>query len=388
MTLRDHHQRAQLFQLKNFRLALLCSLLSCGAPLKGLDDQLTPLLTVEVAIEQSDLDFIDEETRSRLRAGIIWVGINIPSEWCAGHLTSALRGQAPLPPSEGADPSEAAPPSLDFETLQTLLTLCPDPLGVTPLLVGPSASLSEGRSEGDQLHVTLPLTALPPSEVLVGTPDARVGYAALVVFDDLDQDGVFDIGFDHPPLGMWRGRGDDDRDEEMNDEREGEGRYAPKTPDELYSASFTSLMSDHTRLVFREGDFIESYYYPLGGCVPPQGLSVIDVKGTFQSAECEAHSATSPTLLKLSPPNSRRQELACETSPISLFPPTEEAPNTRFTQTCISPTELVLTDPEAGCKALSVLSLVECPSFDNECSNPEWDDRDSPPEWWPCEGQR
>lgn len=386
--------RPQVFIVIFSSLLIFSMISACQDELYGLDDELTSLSELKVHLSAEEVSRLPREVQSRLRVGLVWLGVNIPSSWCAEQLSTQLLSSLGSDPRDRSMPSEedsgaeevSDGPSqeamIDIAALSQLLKLCRDPLGVAPVLAGPSVAI-EPQSGEEFIKTTLAFTSLPPSEVLIGTPDARVGYASLVVFEDQNENGVLDLGRSFPPI-FWQ------NDRPNEDEEGGEGRRGPrglgeeKTPDLLYSASFSSLLSHHQRLVFREGEFIESYFYPLGGCIPKRGFSVIEVEGDFQAATCISHPMTEPILLRITEPNSRQQEVVCEPSDVWIFEPPETPINERFEQSCVSPTELAVTDPEQSCKHLTILSLVDCSPTELDCQQPEWDLRDMPPSWWPC----
>jgi hypothetical protein len=363
--------------------------LSCTGQLYGLDDTLTTLAQVQVSVKHEEVEQLPPEVQARLRIGVIWLGINIPSVWCAEKLSSLLLNDQEAheaQPNEDEvknEESEEIDPQLDFTKLSQLLTLCRNPLGVAPTLSGPSVAI-QGKTESGLLNHQLTFTALPPSEVLIGSPDARVAYGVLVVFDDLNENGVLDIGFSIPPLFWDDTRGLDDDQDKENDER-AQRRFGDQiAPDELYSASFTSLLSTHQRLVFREGDFVESFFYPMGDCLPPKGFSIATVEGSFPSATCDTYPISTTTVLPISRPSLDRQEVICEPTEVFIFEPPQEQPSEAYEYECISSTELAARDTAQGCKNLSVITLIDCPPSEPNCERPEWNFRDIPPTWWPC----
>jgi hypothetical protein len=231
--------------------------LSCGDELRGSAEELTSLATLKVRL--SPLEGSSAlPSEGSLRLGLVWLTASSPDAWCA-----VAQGQLfGLPPSSGG--AEGFTPHVEVtEALRELTTrVCRDPLGVTPALVGPSVSVSLTQlQEGAELE--LPLQHLPSAEVLFGTPDARVGYASVVLFEDLDGDGALTLG-EAPRISRWGG---DDR------AREGEPR---READRVYGASFMSLATPHERLVYQEGASLEGLFYPEVGCPErPQGFSVM-----------------------------------------------------------------------------------------------------------------
>ena len=356
-----------------FVLISAISFSSCQQKIYGLDNQLTPLAELKLSVLQSDLEQLPIETRSRLRFGLVWLGINIPSTWCAERLSSILLGEAFS--------------SVEFAELTQLSELCRNPLGVAPILAGPSVALEDASSvisEDGLITQSIVFTALPPSEVLIGTPDARIAYASLVIFEDLNDNGILDIGQSHPPI-FW-----DELEprRNRNDDSVKESRFSfddYDSADQLYSSSFNSLLDSHQRLVFREGRFNESYFYPLGGCTPPPGFSYLNVDGDFQEASCTASPIDEPIVLTLTKPSLSLQEAICAPADVWLFQPPINEPDSHYQYTCLSPNELAASDPEQNCKNLSIIQLVDCPINEPNCNDAEWDVRDQVPEWWPCD---
>jgi len=368
--------------------------------IRGLDDTLTPLARVQVSLSQTQVSSLPAEVRQRLRVGVIWAGINLPSSWCAEQLNRVFmspnqsvgerNSQSEDAPDEHPQNSGVLTPE-SLEHLFQLLTLCPDPLGVVPALAGPSSSISEGVEREGSLDVEIIFTALPPAEVIIGTPDARVAYGSLVIFDDINEDGVLNIGFSTPPI-FEKGR--ESSDEENDDDFKNRRRFEdePIDPDIVYGASFLTLLDSQKRLAFREGDFVESFFYPLGGCEPPPGMSIMMVEpeevGDLEETHCQAQSIGDPLALELARPDSRLQELVCEPTPVwvsraeNLTPYLEDQ---GLKLTCLSSWELAVSSTESSCKTLSIFRLVDCPSHEPECDDPGWDDRAQPPLWWPCD---
>ena len=365
--------------IKTYVLGLSIVILNCQGTIKGLDNELTPLAELKLAVKQSELEQIPSEVRSRLRVGLVWLGINLPSSWCAEQLSSIFLNIDQEQFDEEDEQSSEL--SLDIDALTQFTQLCRNPLGVSPLLAGPSAPLGTVIEEG-LVTTTITFSSLPPADVLIGTPDSRVAYASLVVFDDLNQNEVLDIGFSLPPIFWGDGPGRDDDDDGPDEGRSWFGEE--KEPDLLYSASFIDLITSHTRLVFREGEFTESFFYPLGGCVPPKGFSILALEGNFQSAECQVKALSEPTILPLSEPSAQKQEVICAATDVFTFEPPKEPLGEEFELLCLSAEELVVSDKTQSCKNLSVLQLADCPPHKDSCAYPEWDYRDNPPEWWPC----
>ena len=69
---------------------LLIIIMSCRGKPRGLDDTLTPLFELKVALQTQELNILPDEVRRRLHVGILWAGIQIPSEWCAEQISAIL----------------------------------------------------------------------------------------------------------------------------------------------------------------------------------------------------------------------------------------------------------------------------------------------------------
>lgn len=277
-------------------------------------------------------------------------------------------------------------PPLTPELTALALERCRDPLGVAPSLVGPSVAVSS-RQVREGAPVELPFMHLPSAEVLFGTPDSRVGYATVVLFEDLNGDEALTIG---EAGRVGRRRGGPDRDQE------------PQEPDRLYGASWLSLAEPHTRLVYQEGRSAEGFFYPTIACPErPQGLSLLesnamlsDLLSLFSpeapppsegSDICVLSTLSAPLSLTPQPASPRLQELACEPLEDEGEEPPEREPDEGLEMTCLSATELVAVDPEAVCKGVALWRLVGCPLNEVSCEAPEWDMRTNVPTWWPCD---
>jgi hypothetical protein len=356
------------------------ALLSCGDQLKGLAEDPKPLTSIYVQLEGSLEGLVDEESRSRLRVGVLWAGINLPEPWCLQFL-SDLIGENESDDEDGdqsrEDPELDIEPNLDelnAEALQIALSTCRDPFGVAPALPGPSVALPDDLTQ----PIEIPIYHLPTAEVMIGTPDARVAYATLLLFEDTAEDRRLTLGETQTTrdLSKSRRRGDDDAP--SPEER------APEI-DRVYGASFVSLLEEQVRLVFREGDFVSTFFYPAPDCeAPPIGFSVQRVSGAFQPT-CELSSIEEPISLKIQAPSDRLQELLCQSTPDNYERFPDDPPLDSVQLTCISPIEVLATLPDSDCKTLEVWTLKECgDGEEGGCDLPEWDYTASPPDWWPC----
>ena len=376
---------------------------SLNSELRGLDDQLKPIFTARASLSLTELETFTPEARARLRVGVVWLEPNFPDSWCASQLIRAFNaldseregeeGEEREEGEEGEEEEEREEgdpfitPNL-IADLTHLQETCRDPFGVTSQLSGPSVELMSGVEVEGRLEFEIPFTALPPSDVIYGTPDERIAYGSFIVFEDLDKNQVFTIG-DRVRLDLLQeGEVDDDNADERRRWR-GESR----SPDTLHSASFTSLAAPQTRLVFREGTYTQSFFYPLGvGCVPPRGMSVIHIATSSlyltDDTPCDIRALSTPIELSLDAEPNAFTGLMCEPPEIDVVRPTSTPPaaegGATLKRLCISPDELVIRIDERPCSDVSVISLVGCPPNEIDCDDSKWDERASPPAWWPC----
>jgi hypothetical protein len=357
-----------------FRVKILTLLALCGCgDLQGLDDsEPIPLAKIKVKTSGSfESVRAPMATNERLRATVIWGTQRLPEALCF------------FPPES---PEVAA----------VVAAGCRNPLSFTPLLVGASTPLVPDE------EATIELDALPPPEVLLGTATARVGYASIVVYDDRNDLGSLQLT-------------DDIRFNFEND------TTLDLLSDIIYGASFVSMTQPDTRLAFREGEFIETGFYPRKGCPAPLsgfsiaragGFSLADAitataegKLPLQSAEsCEQLSLAQVVTVPLSP-NSAVREVGCEQSEGGLnssviYRAPENPPNTeeevfacaKIPKFSSEPsvtddiTQLILAPKKTeACRRVKHYTLFGCfaRSFD-ECKEPDWDFRQTPPAWWPC----
>lgn len=289
------------------------------------------------------------------------------------------------------------------EVAEVVAAGCRDPLSFTPTRVTAVAPLVPGEP------VSLSLSALPAADLMVGTVAARVGYASFVVFDDRDHDGVMQL----PRPQRLGGNGPG----EMMPPEEPPGPAVSV----VYGASFVSMTQPDTRLAFREGEFIESGFYPRHGCgAPLPAFSLLSAGGFSLPA---AIAATAAGMLPAQDPATCREipaddvaveiplrpvpevrEVACEQrrddSSVRYREPPVDAPDfSDRTYACaaipnlggepIAPegtVQLVVSSRDgAPCKSLTHFTLFGCDENTTlQCDAPEWDLRANPPAWWPC----
>jgi hypothetical protein len=307
-------------------------------------------------------------------------------------------------------------PTTDAEANVVVRAGCRDPFGFVPLRVGANAALS---TEGPTV---LPLFDLPAADVMVGTLVARIGHGSVVVYEDRNENGTFDLA-----CVPRRGRGSDCKADTLTD-------------DLVLGASFVSMSQPDQRLTFREGGFEPlTAFYPRAGCPePPVGFSVLGAGG-FSTAQAfldilqgnlpqqdpatctQASLDAAPIAVALFRDDAdlqRLQELGCGSNGVQggfveYEAPPADAPDEGRALACAPVADVsslqpdqtppdrepgegeaaeprapilhaVLAGPaDARCKSVTHWLLRGCED-DPRCENPEWDFTANPPEWWPC----
>jgi hypothetical protein len=282
---------------------------------------------------------------------------------------------------------------------------CRNPLSFTPTRVTADAPIVLGEP------VTLALTDLPGADLMVGTVEARVGYASLIIYDDRDHDGTMQLlRPQRVPGGGFDG------------EMGGDMMPAGGIPISIvYGASFVSMTEPDTRLAFREGAFFESGFYPRHGCGAPLPAFSLLTAGGFSFEEAIAATAAGtlpsedPSTCSEVPaddvavtiplrPTQEVREAACEQrnedSSVRYRQPPDDAPDFTDRQfACaaipnlggdpIAPEGtvqlLVSSKTDAPCKSITHFTLFGCDESSSLiCDAYEWDFREHPPAWWPC----
>jgi hypothetical protein len=261
---------------------------------------------------------------------------------------------------------------------------------------------------------------------MVGDLTARIAYASLIVYDDINGNGTLDF---HYPRHHQR------RDEGYNP-------GTPDTRDKVYGASFISMTKPDQRVAYREGapPGANFAFYPRVGCPdPPPAFSILSASGfsmtSFSAAakngelpaeddltECAAATlAETVVTIRLSAPPAPTgpagdagadgdagaqsgedyslAELACtdpETSGMTFYQKPDTEPDwTKITFACVgfphltgdtaaapSGQQLVIASaPDDPCQSVTHYTLRGCDN-DPNCSAPSWDL--APPAWWPC----
>jgi hypothetical protein len=303
---------------------------------------------------------------------------------------------------------------------------CPDNFRFVPDRVGADI-LVEPNSPA-----VINLYTLPGADVMVGDITSRIAYASLIVYDDRNGNGKFDLR--HPPHRHHH--------EEAED--------APGPPDLVYGASFISMTMPDRRIAFLEGKFVESAFYPRHGCPedPPKSFSILSAGGFTQEAgmsaalqgqlpledpaSCAVNTLDDTIVIQLQSPTSLGQ-LACTasdgggttayqeartTAPAGLssrawactgFPhlpndPPRLVPGQQLVIVSTQSDFASLEDDagtagdgassqdDAGpapssssdfCHSVTHYTLRGCAN-DPACFAPRWDHTANPPSWWPC----
>lgn len=351
---------------------ILVGLAACD-DLAEFSGELPPLVTFELSAT-GDIPAGD------LHVGLVWGAQWLPEPLCF------------LPPES---PEVAA----------VVAAGCRDVLAFTPARATASVAIASGGT------ARLPLYQLPAGDVMVGDVTARVAYASLVVFDDLDGDGELRLGKPRlMPAGDFNGGGfpDDDEQDVLR-------------PDTILGASFVSMTAPDRRVAFREGEFSDTGFYPRRGCgAPPRGFSVLSAGGftldaaiaatlagelpAQDPASC-AEDVPDATTIEIAVGAPGVSEVGCEQlaldSSIRYRDPPALRPMTldQRAHACASIptfgddepatagiTQLVVASMEQeACKVITHYTLVGCDDGGIVCDQYEWDLRANPPAWWPCE---
>ncbi|MGE0402538.1 MAG: hypothetical protein AB7T06_37900 [Kofleriaceae bacterium] len=362
-------------------LALVLLVAGCG-DLENFGGTASPLATITI---ETTGDFeavhLADTGEADLHVGVVWGEQWFPEPMCF------------LPPES---PEVAA----------VLALGCRNPLSFSPARVTDVAPLVPGQP------VQLALSDLPAADLMIGTVDARVGYASFVIFDDRDHDGTMQL---LRPQRFLGGFGPEPGPDPMPEPEPG----PPVTI--VYGASFVAMTEPDTRLAFREGRFIESGFYPRHGCGDPlPAFSVLSAGGfSFEEAiaataagmlpsqdpaTCVEAAATDATVTIPFRPVSEVREVACEQrrddSTVRYREPPADPPDfmdRAFACAAIpnlggdpiapdGTVQLVVSSrPDAACASLTHFTLFGCDDSESlMCDAYEWDYRANPPAWWPC----
>jgi hypothetical protein len=338
---------------------------ACG-DLVGFGGEVPPLATITVRATG--------EIAGDLRVAVVWGAQWLPEPLCI------------LPPDSA-------------EVEAVIAAGCRDPLAFTPARVAASAPLVANTD------TPLALDDLPAADVMVGSLDARIAYASLVVFDDVDHSGTLELAT--PARLPQRMTGPDDDDEEL------------VSRDVILGASFVSMTEPDRRLAFREGAYAPTGYYPRRGCgEPPPGFSVVSAGGFSLEAAITATAAgelpaqdpatcaevaLDATTVEIPVRDPRELlEVGClrrlSDSSVRYAQPTDDPGLANRSYACagiptfpgepaIDLVQLVVTGlPDDRCRGLTHYTLRGCDEGGLECDTPEWDFVATPPAWWPCPG--
>ena len=356
-----------------------CVLAGCGN-IQGIGGGAPPLATYTV--EASGTPAMPPH---HLAAAVVWGMQWLPEPLCI------------LPPDTATDPNAPA----------AIAAGCRDPFGFVPLLVGQSVDITAG------VPAQIAFQSLPGSEVLVGDLTARVGYASVVVYDDVNDSNTLELA----------------RPNRLGVPTEGPGSEPGSTmlSDIVYGASFISMTAPDQRIAYREGAFDEAAaFYPRAGCGdPPPGFSVLAASGFDPAAaiaaaimgklppekdlsQCvQAEPPAQAITVPLQTPNPTLNEVACTErnadSSVRYREPPADAPDFTGRKTaCVhipnfgmgppQQIELIVSGvvdqvsggpPVDACVGLTHYILKGC-GDDPNCGTPRWDHSQLPPSWWPC----
>ena len=345
----------------------LLILAGCG-DLRGLEENVTPLVRIEVQADAPD--------DPPLRVALVWGAQYLSDIFCL------------LPPASA-------------EAAAVVAAGCRDPFGFVPQRVGADAPVVAGEA------TFIELIDLPAPDVMVGDLTARLGQGSFVLYEDVNKNGTLDL-----VCLPRRGRGRD-----CDPEAKSEGG------DVIHGASFVTMTEPDVRLAFREGGFNEaSAFYPRVGCpAPPTGFSVLGAGGFSQAealaallrgelpaqdpATCTSTPAATARVPLRVRPTEEVSAVGCGAGEVEngfaeYDEPPYEAPDPSRPYACVpvpdfgmltgeAPAEeevlqvVIAGMPDAPCKTVTHWLLKGCEN-DARCSNPEWDYSANPPTWWPC----
>ncbi|HEY4057583.1 MAG TPA: hypothetical protein VGM39_13285 [Kofleriaceae bacterium] len=290
-------------------------------------------------------------------------------------------------------------PQSDPSVAAVIAAGCRNPLSFTPDRVATSVAVTPN------VPAQIELNQLPSADVMVGDVTARVAYGSLVVFDDVDHDGILSLGraIRLPAEDM---RGPDD-EPDTNDAK-----------DIVVGASFVAMTEPDERLAYREGGFDLTGYYPRRSCgEPAAGYSIVGAGGfTYDAAlqatlagelpeedpaSCVQEDVSSLVEIPFRP-TAEVSEVACQIrrtdSSVRYREPPQELDLSNHTYACTSiPTFgddhstdgivqlVVATGAGEECKGLTHYTLLGCDEGELVCDDYEYDIRATPPSWWPCD---
>ncbi len=347
------------------RVAAIALLAACG-DLQGLGGEAPPLVTFHYQVT-GDFEAVRVASDEHLRVALLWGAQWLPEGLCI------------TPP----DSPEAA---------TAVAAGCRDPFGFVPDRASESVDLGDGE---------LPLYALPSADVMIGDVTARIGYGALVIYDDRNATGLLE-------LGRARRVPSPDDPQPVDD---------PETRDIIYGSSFVSMTRPDVRVALREGAYnAQAAFYPRVGCgEPARGFSVVSaggfsaldaiaatLRGELPSQDPATCSEQTPDAIIPIPlrPVTEVSELGCtgrraDSSVRYREPPADPIDLTNRVAACTQVPDfgtgnaaglvqfVVSSRSDERCKGLTHYVLRGCRD-DATCALPDWDITQTPPAWWPC----
>jgi hypothetical protein len=274
-----------------------------------------------------------------------------------------------------AQPAAPDPVCIEFGTVPPIASACPNPYGV---FNGQLETFAPVDGNGD---FSLTITHLPDPSVSVGDASTRIAYGSLMVVEDVDGDG-------QPTLLAAQGGGD-------GFDAPG-AEPPPSSIDRILAATFYDLNAPQVRVAFREGGFIDgcpndqiahtgcSYFYPLVGCEPPSGFSIVTAPPYSDTTGVCSTSGTADTIEIPTLAPSDGTAFLCRAVQVSggVRSPRNEAPRGGASPVCVSP-NIMAAMYHGFCPWFRSYALKGCMQ-DPLCASPEWDQTASPPPWWPC----
>jgi len=348
----------------------------CGK-LVGLNTPVTPLAQIQFQVTGDFASVQRADTVGQapsLRVALVWGAQWLPEPFC-------------VLPSES--PAAAA----------VIAAGCPDSFRFVPDRAGADIAVQAN------VPATITLTNLPAADVMVGDVTARVAYASLIVYDDRNGNGAFDLR--NPP---------------PQHHDEGYDPGTPATRDIVYGASFISMTLPDQRVAYREGGFNTTVaFYPRNGCdPPPAGFSILSaggfprpdfsqpdvllaaLNGQFPAETSCGMAALDQAVVTISlqAPTTELTELSCTVNDASGTTFYAEPPATPFNLgiapwACVgfpklpgddggvvSGQQLVIANaPDDPCQYITHYTLRGCDN-DPSCPAPDWDLTATPPAWW------
>ena len=356
--------------------------LACSKPV-GLGGTVTPLVQIHVQVTGPLPPEVAGDT-ANLHVALVWGLQWQPEPFCV------LQAFQPESPTVAA----------------VVAAGCPDNFGFMPNLVGADTQFQPG------IPATLALNGLPSADVMVGDLNGRIAYGSLVVYDDVNQNGILDLRT--PP--RFRRRG--------NQPAASDDGGVAGPVDRVFGASFISMTRPDTRVAYREGAFDETVaFYPRQGCLddPAAGFSILStggfnadtllgalaagqlpLAGDFPKedpATCATAAVSSPVAVQTQPSGNLTQ-MACTARDSGGVTAYRVAPNNGPDTTvhkCACASFPVLGGYDAGvptgkqvvcasapseaCRYVAHYTLLGCDN-DPSCATGGWDITATPPAWW------